>query len=228
MSTPLVRLSGVTKGYREGDRVRPVLRGIDLTVRSGEFVALVGPSGCGKSTLLNLVSGLDSPDSGKIEVGGVDLPDLTETERTLFRGRRIGFIFQFYNLVPTLTVEENLLLPLGLRRRLTGPDRVQARELLDRVGLADRAGAWPDRLSGGEQQRVAIARALIHDPDLVLADEPTGNLDERTGTQMLELMSELLGARNTTLITVTHSSEVALRMNRVLELQEGRVAEVAR
>ncbi len=224
MSGALVRLTAVTKEYREGDHVRPVLRGIDLSVADGELVALMGPSGCGKSTLLNLISGLDSPDSGEVEVMGVCLSELTEHERTIFRGENVGFVFQFYNLIPTLTVEENVLLPLGLRRRLTGKDRARGRELLDAVGLVDRAGSWPERLSGGEQQRVAIARALIHEPALVLADEPTGNLDEDTGARMLELMIELLELAKTTLITVTHAREVASRMHRTLELQGGQIA----
>ncbi len=194
-----------------------------MQLGAGEFVALLGPSGSGKSTLLNLVSGIDTPDSGQVEVDGVRLHELSEHERTLFRRDRIGFIFQFFNLVPTLTVEENLLLPLELKGEVGGAGRARALELLDRVGLGDRAGAWPDRLSGGEQQRIAVARALVHRPSLVLADEPTGNLDQQTGAVILDLLAELLRDSKTTLLAVTHAPEVAARMDRVLSLRDGRI-----
>ncbi len=222
---PVIRLAGVSKGFEEGGARRPVLDAVDLEVRRGSFVALLGPSGSGKSTLLNLVSGIDAPDAGEVEVAGVRLHEMRERDRTLFRRDRIGFVFQFFNLVPTLTVLENLLLPLELAGRTTVADRDRARVLLDRVGLADRERAWPDRLSGGEQQRVAVARALAHGPDLVLADEPTGNLDVATGARVLDLLEELVRDSGTTLFMVTHAAEAAARSDRILRLRGGRLAE---
>ena len=216
---PVVSLRDVERSYREGDRTRVVLRKLDLDVRPGEWVALVGRSGCGKSTLLNLISGIDKPDRGDIQVNGSNITHMTERERTLFRRRNIGFIYQFFNLIPTLTVEENLLLPIELNQL----DRARARELLVAVGLEDRSAAFPDRLSGGEQQRVAIARALAHDPLLLLADEPTGNLDGDTGEQMLRLMKSLARTAHRALLMVTHSYDVARQADRVLILENGRI-----
>lgn len=224
-SVAMLRLVGVTRSFREGDRTRLVLRGVDLEVARGQFVGLLGPSGSGKTTLLNVVSGIDRPDSGRVEIAGVAIHALEERERTLFRRDRIGFLFQFFNLIPTLTVEENLLLPVELRGRVGSSERERARDLLERVGLADRAGAWPDRLSGGEQQRVALARALVHRPDLVLTDEPTGNLDQETGTRVLDLLEELLREEGTTLLAASHAREVAERMDRILTLRDGRIVE---
>ena len=220
---PLLRLSNVVRSFMEGGRQRAVLKGVDMQLARGEFVALLGPSGSGKSTLLNLVSGIDTPDGGQVEVDGVRLHELSEHERTRFRRDHIGFVFQFFNLVPTLTVEENLLLPLELKGAVGRDGRDRALKLLDRVGLEDRAGAWPDRLSGGEQQRIALARALVHRPSLVLADEPTGNLDQQTGAVVLDLLVELLRDAGTTLLAVTHAPEVASRMDRVLSLRDGRI-----
>ena len=216
---PVVSLRDVERSYREGDRTRVVLRKLDLDVRPGEWIALVGRSGCGKSTLLNLISGIDRPDHGDIQVNGSNITHMTERERTLFRRRNIGFIYQFFNLIPTLTVEENLLLPIELNQL----DRSRARELLVAVGLEDRGAAFPDRLSGGEQQRVAIARALAHDPLLLLADEPTGNLDGATGEQMLRLMKSLARTAHRALLMVTHSYDVARQADRVLILENGRI-----
>ncbi len=216
---PVVSLRDVERSYREGDRTRVVLRKLDLDVRPGEWVALVGRSGCGKSTLLNLISGIDKPDRGDIQVNGSNITHMTERERTLFRRRNIGFVYQFFNLIPTLTVEENLLLPIELNQL----DRARARELLVAVGLEDRSAAFPDRLSGGEQQRVAIARALAHDPLLLLADEPTGNLDGDTGEQMLRLMKSLARTAHRALLMVTHSYDVARQADRVLILENGRI-----
>ncbi len=224
-AAPTLRLRGVWKGYREGEGRREVLSEVDLVIHAGSSVALVGPSGSGKSTLLNLAGGIDAPDRGEVEVEGIRLDTLSERERTLFRRERIGFVFQFFNLIPTLTVEENLLLPLELKGDVAAEHRARAASLLERVGLADRAQAWPDRLSGGEQQRVAVARALVHRPSLVLADEPTGNLDQETGDRVLALLLELLEEERTTLVMVTHSREIAARMDRVLELRAGRVVE---
>jgi putative ABC transport system ATP-binding protein len=220
---PSIELIDVHKSYREGDRTHEVLTGTSATIEAGERVAILGPSGSGKSTLLNLVSGIDLPDSGTVRVGGTDIGSLAERDRTLFRRERVGFVFQFFNLMPTLTVLENLLLPLELTGSADGEAR--ARELLDAVGLGDRAGAFPDRLSGGEQQRVAIARALIHGPDLLLADEPTGNLDEDTSEIVVRLLDELVREAGTTLIVVTHSRELASRMDRVLRVDHGKLVE---
>jgi len=223
VSTPLIEVQGLSKRYREGARERVVLDAVDLTVHEGEFVVLLGPSGSGKSTLLNLISGIDEPTSGSVRIRGVEITSLSERERTLFRRRHIGFVFQFYNLIPTLTVEENLLLPLELVGR--GGERVRAREILAMLGLADRAGEAPDRLSGGEQQRIAVARALIHDPLLVLADEPTGNLDRQSGERVLDLLEGMVRNSGRTLFAVTHSDALAARADRVLTLRDGELHE---
>jgi putative ABC transport system ATP-binding protein len=223
----LVRLRGLSRSYQEGERTHRVLDRVDGELQRGERVALLGPSGSGKSTLLNLVSGIDSPDEGSVEVDGEDLTRMDERARTLFRRRRIGFVFQFFNLLPTLTVEENLLLPLELAGTVGAAERARARALLEAVGLGSRADAFPDRLSGGEQQRIAVARALVHRPSLVLADEPTGNLDAETGERVLELLDTLVRETGSTLLIVTHAAEVARRMDRVLTLRGGALVEVA-
>jgi putative ABC transport system ATP-binding protein len=219
----MLNLVGVTRSFPEGGRLRPVLKGVDLQVESGEFIGLLGPSGSGKSTLLNLVSGIDAPDGGTLQVAGTELHRLSEKDRTLFRRAHIGFLFQSFNLIPTLTVGENLLLPLELAGRVDDAGRGRARALLDRVGLLDREDAWPDRLSGGEQQRVALARALVHQPDLVLADEPTGNLDRDTGAVVLDLLDDLLRSSGATLLAVSHSTDVVERMDRVFVIRDGRL-----
>ncbi len=216
-------LRNVSKRYREGAGWRTVLDGASMAMPAGRVGALVGPSGAGKSTILNLLSGMDRPDAGEVTVDGTRLDTLTERERTLFRRTHIGFVFQFYNLVPTLTVEENVRFLLDLARAPDAADRAHA--LLDRVGLADRAGAFPDRLSGGEQQRVAIARALAHDPALVLADEPTGDLDGSTGLRVLDLLEEVTRERGGTLLMVTHDRSLLSRVDVVFELGDGTVAE---
>jgi putative ABC transport system ATP-binding protein len=203
-----------------------VLDGVDAVVQPGECVAILGPSGSGKSTLLNLVCGIDLPDEGAVLVSGTDLTALAERERTLFRRHHVGFVFQFYNLLPTLTVLENLLLPVELKGTVGPDEEARARDLLRRVGLADRTGAFPDRLSGGEQQRIAVARALVHRPDLVLADEPTGNLDEDTGARVADLLDTLVRSDGRTLVVVTHSRELAARMDRVLRMSHGKLEEV--
>jgi putative ABC transport system ATP-binding protein len=208
--------------FREGDRERVVLRDVDLSVGRGEFVAVLGRSGSGKSTLLNLISGIDAPTGGDVTIGGTVITALGERERTLFRRHHIGFIFQFFNLVATLTVEENLLLPLELIGRPAAAARARAAGLLRDVGLGDRAHAFPDRLSGGEQQRVAVARALAHEPELILADEPTGNLDTESAEQVLRLLTRLSQAGRTAVIAVTHSAEVARAADRVVTLGNGR------
>lgn len=216
----LVRLSGLTKEFTEGDRRRVVLAGIDAAFRYDELVVLVGRSGSGKSTLLNLISGIDRPTSGTVTIDGTKLTDMSEKDRTLFRRSRIGFVFQSFNLIPTLTVLENLLLPMELRG---ARDDEKAKGLLERVGLLDRAGSFPDRLSGGERQRVAVARALAHDPLLLLADEPTGNLDFETGTRVMDLMESLVREQGKTLIVATHDRDLHARADRVTYLSGGRL-----
>ena len=215
----------VTKSYLEGERRRTVLQDVCLRIQPGELVVLLGKSGSGKSTLLNLVSGIDAPDSGAIWVANRRLDQLSERERTLFRRRSIGFVFQFYNLAPTLTALENVLLPLELNGQRGSAARAAALTMLEAVGLADRANTYPDRLSGGEQQRVAIARALVHNPDLVLADEPTGNLDSDTGSQVLDLLDRLTRQVGKTLLMVTHSREMIGVADRVFQLRNGRILE---
>ena len=229
MSTePLIRLAGLTKTYVEGRTERAVLRDVDATIDRGELTVVLGRSGSGKSTLLNLLSGIDLPTAGEVWVGDRNLGALSERERTLFRRHSIGFVFQFFNLVPTLTVEENLLLPLELAGRVDEAARRRAEELLERVGLGDRLRSFPDRLSGGEQQRVAVARALAHEPELVLADEPTGNLDLDTGLEVLELLDELVRDRGTTMVMVTHAREVMGIADRVLTVSDGHLEPTAR
>jgi putative ABC transport system ATP-binding protein len=220
-TTPLLEIQGVSKRVREGDRERPIFENIALTVDRGERVALLGRSGSGKSTLLNLIAGIELPTDGTIRVDGRPINAIDERERTLFRRRHIGFVFQFFNLIPTLTVLENVALPLELNGEPRRDALSRARALLARVDLAEREAAFPDQLSGGEQQRVAITRALVCDPLLVLADEPTGNLDAATGRQVLELLDGLSVQQDLTLLTVTHSREVAVRADRALTLGPG-------
>jgi putative ABC transport system ATP-binding protein len=224
-SGPDIELVGLHKSYKEGDRTHAVLDGASASIRAGERVAILGPSGSGKSTLLNLISGTDLPDAGAVRVRDVDVTALSERERTLFRREHVGFVFQFFNLLPTLTVLENLLLPLELTGLRDEEGEARALELLERVGLAARADTFPDRLSGGEQQRVALARALVHRPGLVLADEPTGNLDQDLADSVGELLEELAASHGTTLVVVTHSRELAARLDRTLRVDHGRLVE---
>jgi len=221
--TAFLRFHDLTKSYYEGDVRRVVLQNAHAEFQSGEITAILGKSGSGKSTLLNLISGIDVPDSGQIWVAGQDLTALSERDRTLFRRARIGFVFQFFNLIPTLTVGENVSLPLELNHLSRSRTLDQAREMLDAVELLDRWDTFPEKLSGGEQQRVALARALVHDPLLILADEPTGNLDEETGAQMMALLAHLTHERNGTLLVVTHSPEVTVHADRILRLSHGQL-----
>lgn len=219
----MVALRGVSHRYREGDRDHTVLRHVDLRVERGESVALEGRSGSGKTTLLNVIGTIDRPREGRVQVEGRELTGLDERGRALFRRRRLGFVHQFFNLLPTLRVAENVRLPVELAGGTRREARRAAAELLEAVGLADRLEAFPDALSGGEQQRVAIARALIHGPALVLADEPTGNLDAETGDRVLDLLGRLARERGSTLLLATHSPEVAGRAGRVLRLRDGQL-----
>ena len=222
---PLVELRGVTKAYREGGAERVVLRGVDGSINRGELCVLIGRSGSGKSTLLNLIGGIDVPTAGEIVVDGLPLARATEARRTLFRRHHVGFVFQFFNLIPTLTVDENLRLPLELNGRPRDAARARVGALLDEVGLADRGDDFPEQLSGGEQQRVAVARALVHEPLLVLADEPTGNLDLDTGRQVLDLLDRLTRRAGRTMVMATHSPEVVGLADRIFRLQDGRLVE---
>ncbi len=226
ISDLLVRLDGLSKSYTEAGQEKQVLDAVDCTFSVGQFTCLFGKSGSGKSTLLNLISGIDRPSGGRVFIredgGEVELTALQERQRTLFRRRHIGIVFQFFNLIPTLTVLENVALPI----ELAGEDRKghrRAETLLGRVGLGDRLDTFPDRLSGGEQQRVAIARALIHDPVLLLADEPTGNLDEGTGDVILALLLELSRDAGKTLIMATHDQDIARFADQVFFLERGRL-----
>jgi len=220
-----LRLEDLSKSYVEGVQTRAVLQGAQASFAKGEFVAVVGKSGSGKSTLLNLISGIDRADAGAVWLNGCELTALDERQRTLYRRHNIGVVFQFFNLIPTLTVWENLVLPLELSGAKNGEIRGRAEPLLEAVGLSDRKQTFPDRLSGGEQQRVAIARALVHDPLLVLADEPTGNLDEETGRQILTLLDRLTRQAGKNMIMVTHSAEAGGYADRVLHLQNGQLVE---
>jgi len=216
----VVALTGVGRDYRRGDEVVHALADLSLRLAAGDAVALVGPSGCGKSTALNLVAAVDRPDRGTVRVCSVDIAAATEDELVTLRRRRIGMVFQAFHLVPHLTVEENITLPLALDGRRDS-DRV--RDLMARVGLAHRAGHYPSELSGGEQQRTAVARALAHRPAVVVADEPTGNLDSRTGAAVIELLNELRRSEGAALLLATHDAKVAAAADRVCELADGRI-----
>lgn len=225
---PAIRVSALTKTIQTATHRVEILRGINFDVEHGEFVAIMGPSGSGKSTLLGLLAGLDTPTSGQIILDGEDITGLSEDKMALLRGRKIGFVFQSYHLLPTLTAEENVLLPFELTggngsrgNASTGRDR--ARELLDSVGLADRRDHYPVQLSGGEQQRVALARAFMVRPPILLADEPTGNLDSQNGQHILDLLISLNKREGTTLVLVTHDPALSCRASRLITLRDGLV-----
>jgi putative ABC transport system ATP-binding protein len=219
----MIELRGVSKTVESGGRPLTILHPLDLSIRSGEFLAIVGPSGSGKSTLLGLLAGLDAPTSGSVVIDGVDITALTEDRLARLRGEKIGFVFQFFHLVPSLTAFENILVPMELAGRRGAEAR--ARGLLDEVGLADRGHHYPSQLSGGEQQRVAIARALANDPPIVLADEPTGNLDSATGRLILDLLLNVRASRGSTLVLVTHDATIAGLADARLTLRDGRPVE---
>jgi len=217
---PVVEMVEAGRTYRRGDEQVHALVNLSLRLDAGELVALVGPSGCGKSTALNLVAAIDRPDRGSVQVCGLDIASATEDELVTLRRRGIGMVFQAFHLVPHLTVEENVTLPLALDGR-RDPDRV--RELIDRVGLGHRAKHYPSELSGGEQQRTAVARALAHRPQVVVADEPTGNLDSRTGDAVIALLDELRRSEGAALLLATHDAKVAAAADRICELADGRL-----
>ena len=222
---PIISLVDVRKAYQAGRRQVQALDGIDLSITHGEWVAILGPSGCGKSTLLNLLSGIDRASSGEVNVLNSDLTTMSEERIARWRGHSIGIVFQFFQLMPTLTALENVMLPMQINARSSRNSRAQA--LLERVGIADLAGNFPNELSGGEQQRVAIARALANDPPILLADEPTGNLDSASGQLVLRLLEETW-RDGTTLILVTHDVNVAAYASRVITMRDGAIVEDAR
>ena len=224
---PLIRIRHLGKGYVRGEQAIPVLLDIDLDVARGDFVALMGPSGSGKSTLLNLVAGIDKPSSGTIEIDGVDIASLGERQLADWRAANVGFIFQFYNLMPVLTAFGNVELPL-LLTSLSGRERRERVEAaLALVGLTDRADHYPNELSGGQQQRVAIARAFVTDPVLIVADEPTGDLDRHTGEEVLGLLEQLVSTLGKTIVMVTHDPKAAARAHRVVHLEKGVLVDAA-
>ena len=224
MSEALVSAQAVSKTYAMGRRSLTVLREMNFSVARGEFIALRGASGAGKSTLLHLIGGLDTPNSGQIHFAGQNLATFSENQLTEFRNRRVGFVFQAYHLLPELNALENVCLPARMARTAAGQAEGRGRELLSRVGLKDRMEHKPYELSGGEQQRVAIARALINEPELLLADEPTGNLDSHTGGEIIELLKNLRAEKQMTLIIATHDAKVAAHAENVVELVDGRIA----
>jgi putative ABC transport system ATP-binding protein len=221
MSNPAIVARNVTKRIDTATHTVEILKGIDFEVDRGQFVAIMGASGSGKSTLLGLLAGLDSPTSGQILLDGADITGLEEDELAVLRGRTVGFVFQSYQLIPTLTAEENVLLPLDLAGERNTGDR--ARELLDRVGLLDRRDHYPVQLSGGEQQRVALARAFVMRPPILMADEPTGNLDSKNGRLVLDLLLQLNQREKTTLLLVTHDRELASFADRIITLRDGAI-----
>ena len=221
--TDVLQTTGLRKQYQMGEIMVDALRGVDFVVRQGEFVAIMGPSGAGKSTLLHLMGGLDTPSDGDVVLGGKRLAHLSDDDITIVRRRQVGFVFQFFNLLPTLTAAENVALPLLIDGKRIEEYATRVDELLDLVGLGERRDHRPDQLSGGEQQRVAIARAFVNDPKIVLADEPTGNLDSKSGTVVLELLRRACKELDATVVMVTHDPRAASYADRVVFLRDGRV-----
>ena len=226
VSGPVVRLTALARNFEQGGEVIEVLRGVDLTVAPGEIVALLGPSGSGKSTLLQAVGLLEGGFSGQIEIGGVDASNFSSAERTTLRREKLGFVYQFHHLLPDFNAEENVILPQLLRGVSRADCSIRARELLTALGLDHRFTHRPSQLSGGEQQRVAVARALANKPQLVLADEPTGNLDEHTANRVLAEFLELVRGTGSAAIVATHNERLAARMDRVVRLHEGRIEQL--
>ena len=220
----MIVMQGIRKEYRMGDNVVAALGGVDIHIRPHEFVSIIGPSGSGKSTLMNIIGCLDTADDGIYRFDGLDITDYTEDELATIRGRKIGFVFQQFNLLPKLTAQENVELPLIYQGMSAGKRHKRSREVLDRVGLLDRMHHKPTELSGGQQQRVAIARALAGDPSLILADEPTGNLDSKTGAEVMKLFHELHEAGNT-IVLITHDAKIAAQTPRAIHIHDGKVLE---
>jgi putative ABC transport system ATP-binding protein len=217
----ILRTIELGKTYRDGEKETEVLRGINLEIDEGEFVAIAGPSGSGKSTLLGLLAGLDRPTTGQVFIGETEITTLPESRLAKIRGRMLGFVFQSFNLIPTLTALENIELPLILNKK---PDPQRARELLDLVGLSHRSRHYPSQLSGGEQQRVAIARALVCDPPIILADEPTGNLDSKNSQTVIDLLLSLNSEKQKTIVLVTHDMDFAAKAQRIVHINDGRIS----
>ncbi len=221
---PFIKLDHVTRAYSVGTRTLYALRDVSLDIRAGEFIAMVGPSGSGKSTMLNLIGGIDKPDEGNVWVDGLHINIQNENTLSKWRGGKIGIVFQFFQLLPTLTALENVMLPMELRNTFSNHRHERASAELERVGLAERATQLPSELSGGEQQRVAIARALANDPPILLADEPTGNLDSETGARIVELLAELNRAGKT-IVLVTHEEALARAAARIVRVRDGHLVE---
>ncbi|MGH2959736.1 MAG: ABC transporter ATP-binding protein [Solirubrobacterales bacterium] len=222
--SPAVKVSGLTKRYESGETSVDALKGIDLTIERGEFVAVMGPSGSGKSTLMHILGALETYDEGSVSIGGDEIGGLNEEQLTLLRRDSIGFIFQFFNLLPTMTAEENVMLPSMISGEKSGELHERAAELLKLVGLTDRARHLPSQLSGGEQQRVSVARSLMREPALLLADEPTGNLDSKNGAAVLDMLREVQQEAGHTIMMVTHDAAAASRASRVVFLRDGLIA----
>jgi putative ABC transport system ATP-binding protein len=222
-AAPAVRLAGVVKTYGKGATAVTALRGTDLEVRPGELLMLVGPSGCGKTTLISVAAGILDPDAGEVELFGENLLAMTDGARVRFRGASVGFVFQSFNLIPTLTAAENVAVPLLIRGESRRAALARAREALDRVGIGDRGGARPSQLSGGQQQRVAIARAFVHRPRLIVCDEPTSALDHETGHKVMELLRGLVAEDRLSLVIVTHDNRIFGFADRVARMDDGRV-----
>lgn len=225
MTTPVIDVQNVTKQLKMGQHTVHALRGVSMTIGKGEMVSIVGPSGSGKSTLLGIIGGLDTPTDGKVFIDGIDISRMNEDKLTEIRNEKIGFIFQFFNLIPTLTALENVALPIQFARRTEFNPNRRAKELLQMLGLGDRLGHRPNQLSGGQQQRVAIARALSNNPPLLLADEPTGNLDTESSEIVLAALDEIRDTTGTTIVIVTHDPQLAARADRTLTLVDGQFIE---
>ena len=225
MSNSIIELKNVWKIYQMGDVEVNALKGIDLRVKKEEFVAIMGPSGSGKSTLLQMIGVLDRPTSGKIYLDGTDISKLNDSKLARLRGKKIGFVFQFFNLYPTLTAQENIELPMMILECDRNERKIKATKLLKTVGLENRANHLPSQLSGGERQRVAIARALANNPDIILADEPTGNLDSKSGSEIMEFLNRLQEDEKVTIVVVTHDLNVAKHAKRIISLKDGEIIE---
>jgi len=226
-TSTVVELEGLEKTYRLGKVTVEALRGISLSIREGEFLVVMGPSGSGKTTLLNIIGTLDKPTTGRALIDGADIAKMNDKQLTTLRRHKIGFIFQFHNLIPVLSAQENIQLPLLTSGTKRSDAEVRANELLRQVGLKDRARHLPDELSGGEQQRVAIARALANHPRIILADEPTGDLDTKTGSEVVQIMHDMARKENAAVIVVTHDPIIAEKADRLIEMRDGRIAETS-